>query len=118
MFGTYRDNGRNDSDGSYDSDDSNAENYYKNEYPDEESDIESVTDEDMIKAVTRMNTNESDLSSDEGEEQYPYDEDNVDAEDVLRYGKLYAKFKATWKERLEEDSNNHLHYEDSDDYYD
>lgn len=118
VYGSYRDNGLNESDDTNDSEDSNAENYYTNDYPDEESGAESVTDEYMIKAVKRMNTGEgSDLSSDEDDEKYTYDEDNIDEEDVMRYGKQYAKFKARCNKVLETESEEHAFY-DSDDYYD
>lgn len=120
MYGPYR-NGLNDADDSYDSEDSNAENYWTNDYPDEEeSDRDSVTEADMIRAMKSMNTNEeSGLSSDEDVDKYLYDEDGVNEEDVKRYGLAYARFKANWKKPKETDNKEHqLYYGDEDNYYD
>lgn len=125
VYGSYRDNGFNDTD-SYDSEDSNAENNWRNDYPDEESDLESVTEEDMMKAVKRMNVDgESDLSSDEAEEKYVYDEDDeeeeqsVSAEDVKKYGSVYAKFKAKSQRQMEPKKRSQdFYFGDEEDYYD
>lgn len=57
------------------SEDSNAENNWKNDYPDEsdvESDMEhkSITEDDMISAVNRMNIRNDSVSSDEYDNVY------------------------------------------------
>lgn len=83
-----------------DSDDSNAECCWKNDYPDE-SDMESVNDDDMVKAIAGLDVQDS-LSSDEGEEGFVYSidseaagfEEDIDQTDVQRYGERYAVFKA------------------------
>lgn len=121
VYGSLRDNGLSDS---YDSEDSNAENNWRNDYPDE-SDPESINEEDMIQAVKRMNVDdESDLSSDEEEEGYVYSvnddeaglDDEVDDTDVRKYGKMYARFKARAKKLAEPDHIDHgLYYGDIDD---
>lgn len=121
VYGSHRDNGLSDS---YDSEDSNAENNWRNDYPDE-SDAGSINEEDMIKAVKRMNVDdESDLSSDCEEEDYVYSinddeaclDDELDESDVRKYGKMYARFKAKAKNLTEADNIDHgLYYGDIDD---
>lgn len=106
IFGTIRDVSgcKNDSDD--DSEDSNAENHWMNDYPDE-SDMESVTEDDMVKAMKDVDL--SDLSSDEGEEGFVYSvdseaagfEEDIDDSDVQRYGERYAMFKARHNKRTE-----------------
>ncbi|XP_023941011.1 probable RNA polymerase II nuclear localization protein SLC7A6OS [Bicyclus anynana] len=89
IFGTYRDDGLPSSE--EDSEDSNAENDWRNEYPD--SDPSSIDEEDMVRAVQNCNL-EDDLSSDAGEDKI-YDEPaDLYHEDVKRYGEAYAKYKA------------------------
>lgn len=65
--------------------------------------MESVTEEDMLKAVNKIDLNgENDLSSDDGEEGFIYSidseasgfEEDIDPTDVRRYGEMYARFKA------------------------
>ncbi|XP_055386348.1 probable RNA polymerase II nuclear localization protein SLC7A6OS [Condylostylus longicornis] len=90
-----------------DSDDSNCEDYYKNDYPDSEHDSlgSSIDEENMRKAVARCNINdEYSLSSDDEECKngfvYSIDsegigfEDDLDYCDVNRYGEAYARYKA------------------------
>ncbi|XP_030760736.1 probable RNA polymerase II nuclear localization protein SLC7A6OS isoform X2 [Sitophilus oryzae] len=55
LFGSVRDNGLNESDSEYESEDSNAENNWKNDYPDEE-DLESINENDMIYPVSLSET--------------------------------------------------------------
>ncbi|CAH2105033.1 unnamed protein product [Euphydryas editha] len=90
IFGSYRDNGLVESD-EEDSEDSNAENDWRNEYPD--SDPSSLDEEDMIKAVENCNL-EDDLSSDAGEDKIYDEPPDLFNEDVKRYGAAYAKYKA------------------------
>lgn len=124
MFGSARDNGGNESSDT-ESEDSNAESNWKNDYPDE-SDVESVTKEDMVKAVKRI-TIEDDLSSDDGEEGFVYSidseaagfEEDIDETDVRRYGEMYARFKARHKHTDKEESKSNLYFGDIDEneYY-
>lgn len=74
----------------------------------------------MIRAIKSVNTNEeSDLSSDEDVDKYLYDEDGVNEEDVRRFGRPYARFKANWQNGAESDNKApSLYYGDEDDYYD
>ncbi|CAG9769098.1 unnamed protein product [Ceutorhynchus assimilis] len=100
VFGSIRDNGLLDNDSDDESEDSNAENYWKNDYPDEE-DLESVNEDDMIEAVKNLKMDEDLLSSDSDAENLIYsreEEDfqqaNIDKEDELRFGQKYAVFKS------------------------
>ncbi|XP_044266951.1 probable RNA polymerase II nuclear localization protein SLC7A6OS isoform X2 [Tribolium madens] len=121
MYGSMRDNGLNDADSDTDSEDSNAENCWKNDYPDE-SDMESVTEEDMLQAMKKCDLN--DLSSDDGEEGFVYSidsegagfEEDIDDSDVQRYGERYARFKAKHKKNVQTTALEHdLYYGDIDD---
>lgn len=47
IFGSARDNGLDGLDSDDNSEDSNAENHWMNDYPDEE-DLESITEDDMV----------------------------------------------------------------------
>lgn len=47
VFGSARDNGLDGLDSDDNSEDSNAENHWMNDYPDEE-DLESITEDDMV----------------------------------------------------------------------
>ncbi|KAJ3632296.1 hypothetical protein MTP99_009310 [Tenebrio molitor] len=106
IFGSMRDNGLNGLDSDDDSEDSNAESNWKNDYPDE-SDMESVTEDDMLQAMKKCDL--SDLSSDEGEEGFVYNidseaagfEEDIDESDVQRYGERYARFKARHKKQVQ-----------------
>ncbi|KAF7287032.1 hypothetical protein GWI33_002417 [Rhynchophorus ferrugineus] len=100
VFGSIRDNGLISSVSDDDSEDSNAEGNWRNDYPDED-DLESINEDDMVQAVNRLDIDDN-LSSDSGEEEFIYSKDEEDyqdfeddnKEDELRYGKLYARFKA------------------------
>lgn len=82
-----------------DDSDSNEENNWRNDYPDE-SDVESITEEDMVRAMNTMGLDEGNaFSSDDEDLVYNTNEDaeyyaDLDTSDVDRYGKMYAKFKA------------------------
>lgn len=75
----------------------------------------------MIRAVNRMDVNkESDLSSDDAEDKYIYDdeESDINEEDVRKYGRLYAKFKAKSQRLMEPKNKDHnFYFGDEDDYY-
>lgn len=111
------------------SEDSNAENNWRNDYPDEEEN-DSIDESDMIEAMETLNCNGDNLSSDDGEEGFVYSidsesagfEEDLDQTDVRRYGELYARFKA--RQKKEEEQYNRDIYDDEidnyddDDYYD
>ncbi|XP_066254979.1 probable RNA polymerase II nuclear localization protein SLC7A6OS [Euwallacea similis] len=120
VFGSARDNGLNNLDSDDESEDSNAEGNWRNSYPDEE-DLESVNEDDMVEAVKRLDLEEDLLSSDFGEEDLVYsteEEDfqdlDYDREDELRYGNLYAKFKAKNKDIQTSNLSNNFYYGDID----
>lgn len=66
VYGSHRDNGAADSDDD-ESEDSNAENNWRNEYPDEDEyrDDNSITEDDMISAMQHVHLDKDDLSSDD-----------------------------------------------------
>ncbi|KAJ8910990.1 hypothetical protein NQ315_010819 [Exocentrus adspersus] len=126
MFDSTCTNGANIQNSEDDSEDSNAENNWRNDYPDE-SDLESVNEDDMIEAMRKVDISEDLLSSDEGEEAYVYGndsegsgyEENITESDIFRYGERYAKFKAKHKNIQGTGSGNDLYYGDIDEneYY-
>lgn len=122
VFDDYRDTADgNDYDSS--SEDSNAENNWRNDYPDED-DAGSIGENDMRQAMQSMNF-EDDLSSDDGQEGFTYSidsesagfEEELDQSDVRRYGELYARFKARQKKE-EERYNGDFFNEEADDISD
>ncbi|KAL1513394.1 hypothetical protein ABEB36_002813 [Hypothenemus hampei] len=105
FFGTIRDNSLNDPESDEDSEDSNAENHWRNDYPDEE-DLESITEDDMLEAMKNLDVEEDLLSGDSDEASLVYSPDEedfhdqgscIDNDDTLRYGQKYAIFKAKYK---------------------
>ncbi|KAG5873637.1 hypothetical protein JTB14_022371 [Gonioctena quinquepunctata] len=94
------------------SEDSNAENNWRNDYPDE-SDGDSINENDMIQAMENIDLDDDLLSSDNEENDFVYsvdDDVNPDKTDVERYGKRYAMFKAKYNKDignsdLDEDSS-------------
>ncbi|KAJ8948891.1 hypothetical protein NQ318_005512 [Aromia moschata] len=127
ITGSTRDNGLNEPDSDDGSEDSNAENNWRNDYPDE-SDMESVNEDDMVEAIKNIDIGEDLLSSDEGEEGFVYSidsegagfEEDIDESDVFRYGERYAKFRAKYKKELESSGlDRDLYYGDIDEneYY-
>ncbi|CAH1098518.1 unnamed protein product [Psylliodes chrysocephalus] len=122
ITGSTRDNGINDSD-SEDSEDSNAECNWRNDYPDED-DMESINEDDMVKAM--KNVELEDLSSDSEEEKFVYSvdsdgeyQDALDDNDVSKFGKKYAAFKAKHKGVETTSFKNDLYFGDidEDEYY-
>lgn len=113
---------------SEDSEDSNVENYFKNDYPDTEEDNSSIGETDMRHAINNMDLDgELDLSSDEEENYrngfiYSVDseaigfEDDIDYCDVNRYGEAYARYKA--KIFKKQNKENYEYDSDQDDDYD
>ncbi|XP_052866941.1 probable RNA polymerase II nuclear localization protein SLC7A6OS [Anopheles cruzii] len=114
-----------------DSDDSNAESHWRNEYPDEDDDARvdggSIGEDDMRRAVEELDLDgERELSSDDDDDGLVYPKDDggvlytdeeedsqsdteIDREDVRRYGTAYARYKArvlrTMEGRDEESSS-------------
>lgn len=121
VYGSHRDNGAADSDDD-ESEDSNAENNWRNEYPDEDEyrDDNSITEDDMISAMQHVHLDKDDLSSDDENAGFIYSidseaagfEEDIDESDVNRYGERYALFKARYK-KSERDSS----VDDEDFYY-
>uniref|UniRef100_A0A182QPY2 Probable RNA polymerase II nuclear localization protein SLC7A6OS n=1 Tax=Anopheles farauti TaxID=69004 RepID=A0A182QPY2_9DIPT len=130
-----------------DSEDSNAENNWRNDYPDEDENqyAESVGEEDMVRAVEDLDLDgERELSSDEdyvrydsGEDGFAYprddgvmytdEEDDTDSEtegvnrdDVRRYGTAYARYKARIlrEEKLDHTASTSSSSEENFDLYD
>ncbi|XP_076243379.1 female sterile (2) ltoPP43 [Calliopsis andreniformis] len=103
VYDTYRDNGY--SEVECESEDSNSESNWRNDYPDSDHSEGSIDDEDMREAIMKMKVEEgSDLSS-EDDFVYAIDEDDVEA-----YGYKYAKYKAKMKKELDEDDSNLSEY--------
>lgn len=96
VFDTYRE--KNQSDNEFDSEDSNSESNWRNDYPDTEHSESSIDEDDMRRAVMRitLDDEESDLSS---EDDFVY---AVDEKDVEQYGYKYARYKAKIKQELSE----------------
>ncbi|XP_043252571.1 probable RNA polymerase II nuclear localization protein SLC7A6OS [Colletes gigas] len=98
VFDTYRNNTH--SDVECESEDSNSESNWRNDYPDSDNSEKSIDDDDMRQAVMNMGIEEdSDLSS---EDDFVY---AVSEKDVEAYGYKYAKYKAKVKEVLDEDTD-------------
>ncbi|XP_012281280.1 probable RNA polymerase II nuclear localization protein SLC7A6OS [Orussus abietinus] len=105
VFDTYRENGKN-SENECESEDSNSESNWRNDYPDSDHSGDSVNDDDMRRAVENMKLEEeSDLSSEEFV-------DAVDEADVETFGYKYAKYKARVKIEFGEDSDNESDHSD------
>ncbi|CAK9799134.1 Probable RNA polymerase II nuclear localization protein SLC7A6OS [Anthophora quadrimaculata] len=98
VFDNYRDNGY--SEVQCESEDSNSESNWRNDYPDSSHSEGSIDEDDMREAVMNMRLEEgSDLSE---EDDFIY---AVDESDVNAYGYKYARYKAKVKEQLEEDED-------------
>ncbi|XP_056639883.1 probable RNA polymerase II nuclear localization protein SLC7A6OS [Diorhabda sublineata] len=90
-----------------DSEDSNAENYWRNDYPDED-DMESVNEDDMVEAMNKVDLDDL-LSSDYEEDLYSAGsdseyEDALGYDDVNTLSKRFAAFKAKHRILLDPDS--------------
>lgn len=111
----------------YDSEDSNQENYFKNDYPDTEEE-DDMTVENMRQAMEDADLD--DLSSDDEENcrngfVYSIDsdaigfEDDIDYCDVNRYGETYARYRGRSKRRPEaiynDNESDYSDYRNSDD---
>lgn len=119
VFDNYKDNGYPEAE--CESEDSNSESNWRNDYPDSNHSERSIDEDDMREAVMNMRLDDgSDLSNDEDDFVYA-----VDEADVESYGYKYAKYKAIVLEELGEDEENHLSdysgicmSEDSEEEYD
>ncbi|XP_053999233.1 probable RNA polymerase II nuclear localization protein SLC7A6OS [Hylaeus anthracinus] len=102
VFDTYRNNH---SDIECESEDSNSESNWRNDYPDSDHSERSIDDEDMKEAVRNLRLEDgSDLSS---EDDFVY---AVNEKDVESYGYKYAKYKARVKNELDEDDSDDSEY--------
>ncbi|XP_043462828.1 protein PFC0760c-like [Leptopilina heterotoma] len=110
VFDSYRENGVYISDD--DSEDSNDESHWKNDYPDSDHSEYSIGEDDMKYAVRRLKIEdeESDLSSDD--EDFAY---GLDKHDEDYFGTKYARFKARMKRGLDDDDNDDDDDDDDDD---
>lgn len=115
-------NSESDDEVAIDDEDSNDENNWRNDYPDEDdmSGNESIGEREMLKAMNNFEIG-NDLSSDEEDQNgfvYSVDseaicfEDDVDYCDVNRYGEAYARYKKRVLKELEGGSD---HSDDGDD---
>ncbi|XP_033342813.2 female sterile (2) ltoPP43 [Megalopta genalis] len=95
IFDNYRDNYP---EAECESDDSNSESNWRNDYPDSDHSETSINESDMREAIMDMKLNDdSDTSSDID---YVY---ALDEADVETHGYKYARYKAKLKEELDED---------------
>ncbi|XP_015118704.1 probable RNA polymerase II nuclear localization protein SLC7A6OS [Diachasma alloeum] len=99
VFDNYRDPANNSDAG--ESEDSNSESNWRNEYPDSEHSDNSIDEDDMRAAVAKLKVDgdESDLSTDDD---FVY---AVDENDVDNYGYKYAKYKAKIKVEISGDDS-------------
>ncbi|KAG7207564.1 hypothetical protein KM043_009188 [Ampulex compressa] len=102
VFDTYRDHGH--SENECESEDSNSESNWRNDYPDSDHSKRSTDEEDMCCVVMKMKlSDESDSSS---ADDFVY---AVDEKDVEQYGYKYAKYKVRLnKEFCESDTDSDL----------
>ncbi|XP_071876252.1 female sterile (2) ltoPP43 [Bombus fervidus] len=98
VYDSYRDHGYPEAE--CESEDSNSESNWRNDYPDSSYSEGSIDEDDIREAVTNMRLeDESDLSE---EDDFIY---ALDEAIVENYGYKYAKYKARMKKELEEDNN-------------
>ncbi|XP_043284305.1 probable RNA polymerase II nuclear localization protein SLC7A6OS [Venturia canescens] len=88
------------------SEDSNSESNFRNDYPDSEKSENSIGEEDMRAAIRNIKIGDesSDLSS---EDDFVYAADQADVE---AYGYKYAKYKARVKEELDQSDSDKSDY--------
>ncbi|KOX73190.1 putative RNA polymerase II nuclear localization protein SLC7A6OS [Melipona quadrifasciata] len=88
----------------YDSEDSNSESNWRNDYPDSSNSEGSIDEDDIRAAVMNMRIEDGSDSSEEDDFIYAVDENDVDT-----YGYKYARYKAMIKQELkEDDDDDHL----------
>ncbi|XP_051164651.1 probable RNA polymerase II nuclear localization protein SLC7A6OS [Leptopilina boulardi] len=112
VFDAYRENGVYESDN--DSEDSNDEGHWRNDYPDSDHSENSIAEDDMKCAVDRLKIEdeESDLSSDD--EDFAY---GLDKHDEDYFGTKYARFKARVKYALDDEDDDDDDDDDDDGDY-
>nr|XP_031850237.1 probable RNA polymerase II nuclear localization protein SLC7A6OS [Nomia melanderi] len=104
VFETYRDY----QEAEYESEDSNSESNWRNDYPDSDHSGSSIDEDCMREAVLNMRSGEdSDLSSDD-DFVYAYSEADVNA-----YGYKYARYKAKMQEEFGEDNSDNSNSDNS-----
>ena len=110
VFDSYRDN---DPEFVYESEDSNSENYYKNDYPEEESDKNSSnSDSSIVEAMKNVDI-ENELSSDE-DFVYAVDEDD----EANRHHFSYLTKNTVVSSASSTDSNTDHESDESEDHED
>ncbi|XP_078046598.1 female sterile (2) ltoPP43 [Augochlora pura] len=82
------------------SEDSNSESNWRNDYPDSDHSVTSINENDMREAMMDMKLNNDSDASNDSDFVYAVDEADVDA-----YGYKYARYKAKVKEQLDEDGS-------------
>lgn len=108
--------------------DSNDENHWRNDYPDEESvsEDESIGERDMRRAMNNVDIgNELSSSDDEHRNDWVHSidseainfEDDMDYCDVNRYGEAYARYRKRVVRELESASDDSDKEEDGDDQH-
>ncbi|XP_015521461.1 probable RNA polymerase II nuclear localization protein SLC7A6OS [Neodiprion pinetum] len=98
VFGSYRDNGI-DAEVYDQSEDSNSESNWRNDYPDSDHSENSICEDDMRSAVKRISLRgDSDVSSVDEDFVYALPEDDVD-----HFGFEYAKYKARINAEMDND---------------
>ena len=98
VYDAHRDNGYPERE--CESEDSNSESNWRNDYPDSDHSEKSIDEDDIREAVMNMKVDDgSDLSS---EDDFVY---AVDENDVEAYGYKYARYKARIQEELDEDDS-------------
>lgn len=105
----------------HDSNDSNAESYYQNSYPDTESDSDSneILDDDYVRRHMGEIVSYTECHSSSGDEYEDYDDKEDDAypldmNDVELHGYAYARYKQRMKPLVYGNTANNMNIEDED----
>lgn len=115
VFDKYRD--EDNSSNGYETEDSNSESHWWNDYPDTEHSDLSVDEDDMRRAVMNINLDDEESSDLSSEDDFVY---AINKKDVEQYGYKYARYKAKIKQELsdaESDSSDGI-FESRDDDHD
>lgn len=106
----YKDN--NDNQG--ESEDSNSESNWRNDYPDSDHSENSIVESDIRNAMKKLNVNDDDDDDESSDDDFVY---GLDEDDVEKYGWKYAHYKARMKKEVEGDDKSIGDYEsDMDDF--
>lgn len=87
------------------SEDSNSESNWRNDYPDSDHSERSVDEDDIREAVSNLRVDDNSDLSEEDDFVYAVDEADVEA-----HGYRYAKYKARIMEELDEDDDSLSEY--------